>query len=88
MLTGKVVFVTGGTGSFGPKSVEAVLERYEPERRIMAVRRVFAGSGHPRRRLKARAYDGGQPGAGHPEGTPVRAFRSARDRAMRSGTRS
>jgi UDP-N-acetylglucosamine 4,6-dehydratase/5-epimerase len=35
MLDGKVVLVTGGTGSFGQKFVETVLERYQPERLIV-----------------------------------------------------
>lgn len=35
MLNGKVVLVTGGTGSFGQKFVETVLDRYQPERLIV-----------------------------------------------------
>lgn len=35
MLNGKVVLVTGGTGSFGQKFTEAVLQRYEPKRLIV-----------------------------------------------------
>lgn len=38
MLNGKVVLVTGGTGSFGQKFVETVLSRYEPERVIVLSR--------------------------------------------------
>ncbi len=30
MLDGKVILVTGGTGSFGQKFTEIVLERYKP----------------------------------------------------------
>ncbi len=35
MLNGKVMLVTGGTGSFGQKFIETVLERYRPERLIV-----------------------------------------------------
>jgi UDP-N-acetylglucosamine 4,6-dehydratase/5-epimerase len=35
MLNGKVVLVTGGTGSFGQKFIETVLATYEPERLIV-----------------------------------------------------
>lgn len=35
MLDGKVVVVTGGTGSFGQKFVEIVLKRYRPKRLII-----------------------------------------------------
>lgn len=35
MLNGKVVLVTGGTGSFGQKFIETVLDRYQPERLIV-----------------------------------------------------
>lgn len=35
MFNGKSVLVTGGTGSFGQKFVEAVLARYRPERLIV-----------------------------------------------------
>jgi UDP-N-acetylglucosamine 4,6-dehydratase/5-epimerase len=35
MLNGKVVLVTGGTGSFGQKFVEMVLHRYQPARLIV-----------------------------------------------------
>jgi UDP-N-acetylglucosamine 4,6-dehydratase/5-epimerase len=35
MLNGKVVLVTGGTGSFGQKFTEMVLRRYTPERLIV-----------------------------------------------------
>lgn len=35
MLNGKVVLITGGTGSFGQKFVETVLQRYRPERLIV-----------------------------------------------------
>jgi len=35
MLNGKVILITGGTGSFGQKFVETVLERYRPERLIV-----------------------------------------------------
>lgn len=35
MLNGKVVLVTGGTGSFGQKFTEIVLERYKPKRLII-----------------------------------------------------
>jgi UDP-N-acetylglucosamine 4,6-dehydratase len=35
MLDGKVVLVTGGTGSFGQRFIEAVLQRYRPERLIV-----------------------------------------------------
>jgi len=35
MLNGKVILVTGGTGSFGQKFIETVLDRYQPERLIV-----------------------------------------------------
>jgi UDP-N-acetylglucosamine 4,6-dehydratase/5-epimerase len=35
MLNGKVILVTGGTGSFGQKFIETVLATYEPERLIV-----------------------------------------------------
>jgi UDP-N-acetylglucosamine 4,6-dehydratase len=35
MLNNKVVLVTGGTGSFGQKFVQTVLENYQPERLIV-----------------------------------------------------
>jgi UDP-N-acetylglucosamine 4,6-dehydratase len=35
MLNGKVVLVTGGTGSFGHQFVQTVLDRYRPERLIV-----------------------------------------------------
>lgn len=35
MLDGKVIVVTGGTGSFGQKFTEAVLKRYRPKRLII-----------------------------------------------------
>lgn len=35
MLNGKVVLVTGGTGSFGQTFIETVLDRYRPERLIV-----------------------------------------------------
>ncbi|MDB5465502.1 MAG: flmA, partial [Phenylobacterium sp.] len=34
-LDGKVIFVTGGTGSFGRRFVETVLERAEPRKLIV-----------------------------------------------------
>jgi UDP-N-acetylglucosamine 4,6-dehydratase len=56
MLDGKVVLVTGGTGSFGQKFVEVVLRRFTPERLIILsrdelkqseMRRRFDDSKHP-----------------------------------------
>ncbi len=38
MLNGRSVLVTGGTGSFGQKFVETVLQRYEPRRLIILSR--------------------------------------------------
>ncbi|HEX7117802.1 MAG TPA: UDP-N-acetylglucosamine 4,6-dehydratase (inverting) [Longimicrobiales bacterium] len=35
MLNGKVVLITGGTGSFGQKCVETILDAYRPERLIV-----------------------------------------------------
>ena len=35
MLNGKNVLITGGTGSFGKKFVQIVLEHYKPERLII-----------------------------------------------------
>lgn len=35
MLNGKVVLITGGTGSFGQKFIETVLDRYQPARLIV-----------------------------------------------------
>jgi UDP-N-acetylglucosamine 4,6-dehydratase/5-epimerase len=35
MLNNKSIFVTGGTGSFGKKFIQTVLERYEPEKVIV-----------------------------------------------------
>jgi UDP-N-acetylglucosamine 4,6-dehydratase len=35
MLDGKVILITGGTGSFGQKFVETVLQRYRPDRMIV-----------------------------------------------------
>ena len=35
MLSGKVVLVTGGTGSFGQEFTEAILARYEPRKLII-----------------------------------------------------
>lgn len=35
MLDGKTILITGGTGSFGKKFVEIVLERYNPKRLII-----------------------------------------------------
>ena len=34
-LDGKVILVTGGTGSFGRRFIETVLERYEPRKLIV-----------------------------------------------------
>ena len=34
-FNGKVILVTGGTGSFGRKFLETVLERYEPRKVII-----------------------------------------------------
>ena len=39
MLTGKAVLVTGGTGSFGKKFVEVVLEKYPQVRRLVVYSR-------------------------------------------------
>ena len=41
MLNGKVVFITGGTGSFGNCFVDQVLARYRPERLIVYSRDEF-----------------------------------------------
>ena len=35
MLNGKNILITGGTGSFGKKFVQIVLEQYKPERLII-----------------------------------------------------
>ncbi|MBF0308636.1 MAG: UDP-N-acetylglucosamine 4,6-dehydratase (inverting) [Magnetococcales bacterium] len=35
MFNGKVVLVTGGTGSFGKKCIKRILERYQPEKLIV-----------------------------------------------------
>lgn len=35
MFNGKVVLITGGTGSFGKKAVKIILERYEPKKLII-----------------------------------------------------
>ena len=35
MLNGKNILVTGGTGSFGKKFTQIVLEEYEPEKLII-----------------------------------------------------
>src|SRR5690554_6253979 len=35
MLNNKVILVTGGTGSFGQKFVETVLNRYQPKKLII-----------------------------------------------------
>lgn len=35
MLDGKIVLVTGGTGSFGKKCIEVILERYKPKKLIV-----------------------------------------------------
>ena len=37
MLDGKVVLVTGGTGSFGQHFTEALLERHEPARMVVFI---------------------------------------------------
>ena len=34
-FNGKVILITGGTGSFGQKFLETVLERYEPRKVII-----------------------------------------------------
>ena len=34
-FNGKVILITGGTGSFGQKFLETVLERYEPRKVIV-----------------------------------------------------
>jgi UDP-N-acetylglucosamine 4,6-dehydratase len=39
MLTGKSVLITGGTGSFGKKMVEILLEKYPDVRRIIVYSR-------------------------------------------------
>ncbi len=41
MLNGKVILVTGGTGSFGKKFTQTVLERYKPEKLIIFSRDEF-----------------------------------------------
>lgn len=41
MLNGKTILVTGGTGSFGHKFLEMVLERYDPHRIIIYSRDEF-----------------------------------------------
>lgn len=41
MINGKVILVTGGTGSFGNKFVEIVLKRYKPEKLIVFSRDEF-----------------------------------------------
>ena len=35
MLNNKVVLITGGTGSFGKKFTQIVLEEYKPEKLII-----------------------------------------------------
>ncbi|MHC5077084.1 MAG: polysaccharide biosynthesis protein, partial [Planctomycetota bacterium] len=35
MLNDKNVLITGGTGSFGKKSTEIILEKYKPKRLII-----------------------------------------------------
>ena len=35
MLNGKNILITGGTGSFGKKCVQIILENYKPERLIV-----------------------------------------------------
>ncbi len=35
MLNGKVILITGGTGSFGKKCVDMILERYQPRKLII-----------------------------------------------------
>lgn len=35
MFNGKVIFITGGTGSFGKKYVQIILERYKPKKIII-----------------------------------------------------
>lgn len=35
MLNDKVIFITGGTGSFGKKFIQTVLDRYEPQKVIV-----------------------------------------------------
>ncbi|MFA5906168.1 MAG: polysaccharide biosynthesis protein, partial [Desulfobacula sp.] len=35
MLNGKKILITGGTGSFGKKFIQMVLERYKPEKLII-----------------------------------------------------
>jgi len=35
MLNGKIILITGGTGSFGKKMVQVILEEYKPEKLII-----------------------------------------------------
>lgn len=41
MLNGKVILITGGTGSFGKKFTEMILDRYEPKKIIIYSRDEF-----------------------------------------------
>ena len=38
MIDGKVILITGGTGSFGRKFVEIALKKYDPKRILMLSR--------------------------------------------------
>jgi len=38
MLNGKIILVTGGTGSFGKKFTEVVLKKYKPKKLIILSR--------------------------------------------------
>ena len=42
MLDGKVVLVTGGTGSFGNKFIERILEEYNPQKIIIYTPPIFS----------------------------------------------
>ena len=35
MFNDKIILITGGTGSFGKKSAEVILERYKPKKLII-----------------------------------------------------
>ena len=55
MLNGKTILVTGGTGSFGNKFLEMVLERYDPHRIIVYSRDEFKQ--HQMKMRLSRKYD-------------------------------
>lgn len=55
MLNGKVILVTGGTGSFGQRFVQTVLERYRPKRLIIFSRDELKQF-HMRERFSEREY--------------------------------